>query len=78
MVWVNLIRCPYQVTDGFSIERCFECKKFDSSIGRTTSFRCRAQKSPSEKRGFEAAVLAYKLGLPDKVEVVYDADKRSR
>ena len=73
MAWVNVIRCPYQTTDGFSLDRCFECKKYDVTIGRETSFRCRAQKSPSEKRAFEAAVLAHKLWLPDTVEVVEDA-----
>lgn len=72
MAWVNVIRCPYQVTEGFSLDRCWECKKYEATIRRTTSFRCRAQKTPSEKRDFEAAVLAYKLGLPDTVEVIED------
>lgn len=72
MAWVNVIRCPYQVTEGFSLDRCWECKKYEATVGRTTSFRCRAQKTPSEKRDFEAAVLAYKLGLSDTVEVIED------
>lgn len=70
MAWVNRIRCPYQKTDGFSFTCCFACKKYEATIGRTTSFRCRAQKSPSEKRDFEAAVIAHKLGLSDIVEVI--------
>lgn len=72
MAWVNRIRCPYQETNGFSFACCFACKKYDASIGRTISFHCRAQRTPAEKRAFEAAMIAHKLGLSDTVEVIED------
>ena len=68
------IVCPYQVTESFSFSTCFECRKFDLTIGgKTIAMHCRCQKTLKHKRGYEGAFLLNRLGYPFRV--VVDAKK---
>lgn len=63
------IVCPVQPAEKFDIGSCAGCKYYEVTIGKSTTYRCRKNRSPLHKRDFEGAVLSARLGLPDAVMV---------
>lgn len=70
------IYCPIQSNDNFDITKCFNCSKFDQHIGKTTSYRCRANTRQPQRTHFEGAVLSFSLRIPDAVSVIGDKEPK--
>lgn len=66
---IQHIVCPSQTTEDFTVEKCVGCRYFEASIGKSTTVKCRKNRSPQHRRSFEMVVLTNKIGRPDQVIV---------
>lgn len=66
--------CPEQEPKNFDLSKCWKCRFYEMSIGKTTNRHCRKQKKPCHKRDFEGAHLSRYLGIPDTVEIVEESE----
>ena len=70
------IICPVQQGGRFDPARCHSCNNYTMTIsGSKTAQSCR-KNGGKRRKNFESVCLAYRLGLPDTVEIVNERKEK--
>lgn len=74
---VYRIVCPKQNPNDFDLARCYNCTRFQVTIGKGRTYSCRENRQPDHKRNYDGAWASRRVGIPDTVLVESEKEARA-